>query len=397
MKRYCKTADIYDLNAATGAVLRCLAKASTRKRRDTVRLFARVGNIPEEEAALLLRWRGREYERLARLVAEELLTAYRAGRLRLRTVRLKYMPDGSSGKIRAVAMVPVWQLMLDHTACAQLADILRRVGFYQFSGLPGRGTVRGMQKLSKWLQNPAMKYIAQLDITKCYQSIDRGRLMAWLASKVRNVTLLRFVGDLINTSPTPGLCLGSYLSQNLAALYLSELYHEITERMAKMRRSKRRGGAVRVNLVKHCIFYMDDIYLVGTSKKDLHAAVKLTRQKAAAMGLLIKSTWRVLRVRESSGRGVVLDAMGFKISRDSVTVRRRVFRRARRTVLRITRRAAQGRLPALTQARNLISYAGFFKHSNSGYFSRKYNLPAAVAAAKQTISNHDKKHASALQ
>lgn len=339
---------------------------------------------------MLLQYRGAEYQRVARMVAEYLLEAYRDGRIPFETVQMKTVADGSSGKLRQVAMIPVWQLMLDHIACAALSDIFRRIGHNQYSGMPGRGAVAATQKLAGWLRNPALKYVAQLDVRKCYQSIDRGRLMEWLRKRVKNDDLLALVKALINTSPTPGLGIGSFLSQSLATLYLSEIYHEIAERMVKVRRSRRRGE-VRVRLVQRCMFYMDDILLAGCNKKHMHCAVRMVIDKAAQMGLAIKASWRVINVRTQ-----LLDTMGFRIGRGCVTVRRRVFLRARRIVLRAQERIRDGRRVALTQARKLISYAGYFKYSNSGRFTRKYHLAAVLDAARFTISQHDKYYASTI-
>lgn len=395
MKKYCKNVDIYDLDHATAAVLRCLDKAHTRRRYDAVKMFAKAAGISHEEARALLRWRGAEYERVARVVTKKLLDAYRSGKLQLRTAALKYVSDGSSGKQRAVAMIPVWQLMLDHIACAGLADLFRRIGYHQYSGLPGRGAVAAVQRIRRWLHRPDTKYAAHLDVAKCYQTIDRGRLMVWLRERVKNDVLLALVEALINTSPTAGLGIGSFLSQNLATVYLAEIYHEAAERAAKIRRC-RNGENKRVRLMRHVLFYMDDIFLFGSSSKDLHKACKLVAGKAAALGLKIKPDWRVLRVKGKNEEGQVLDAMGFKITRDYLTVRRRVFLRARRVVLRAHKRMRVRERLALTQARQIISYAGYFAHSDSGHFSKKYDFPAVIQAAKRVISKHDKQHANKI-
>ena len=84
-----------------------------------------------------------------------------------------------------------------------------------------------------------------------------------------------------------GLSIGSYLSQFLCNLYMSQLYHEISERMYHIRK-RRAGGAERVNLVKHVLFYMDDIYITGTNAKLLNMAAKRIVSYAAKMGMTIK-------------------------------------------------------------------------------------------------------------
>ena len=55
---------------------------------------------------------------------------------------------------------------------------------------------------------------------------------------------------------------------------MSQLYHEISENMYRIRKHKD-GTSERVNLVKHVIFYMDDILILGTNAKDIHKAMSL--------------------------------------------------------------------------------------------------------------------------
>ena len=94
-----------------------------------------------------------------------------------------------------------------------------------------------------------------------------------------------------------GLSIGSYLSQHLCNLYLSQLYHEISENMFRIRKHKH-GGHQRINLVKHVLFYMDDIIILGTNAKDIHKAMQLIIKYAKnKLGLMIKDDWFVFMTK----------------------------------------------------------------------------------------------------
>ena len=97
-----------------------------------------------------------------------------------------------------------------------------------------------------------------------------------------------------------GLSIGSYLSQYLCNLYMSILYHEIKENMCRTRKGKR--GNKRVNLVRHCLIYMDDILLIGPRKRDLEGwrsnlIIKSGRLMETALTCLdLKSTEHIQRL-----------------------------------------------------------------------------------------------------
>lgn len=157
-----------------------------------------------------------------------------------------------------------------------------------------------------------------------------------------------------------GLHVGSYLSQTLANLYLSGLYHEVGERM-RARNGKR--------LVSHVLFYMDDFLLVGTNKRHLQWAAERVVAYAAQLGLVIKPGWRVFRVarREELG-GQPVDMMGFRFYRNVVTIRRRIFLRARRMLLRVMACVRGCRQVPVSMARRCLTYKGYFDFSNCARF-----------------------------
>ena len=135
--------------------------------------------------------------------------------------------------------------------------------------------------------------------------------MEFLRKYIKNEPLLNLIALLIGTFET-GLSIGSYLSQYLCNVFLSQTYHEIAERMYRIRK-KRNGIMERIKLVLHQLFYMDDILILGTNAKDIHKAMKLITQKAEELGLKIKDNWIVFttqKVNENKRRVTLHQHMG---------------------------------------------------------------------------------------
>lgn len=72
------------------------------------------------------------------------------------------------------------------------------------------------------------------------------------------------IKELIKTFKN-GLSIGSYLSQYLCNLFMSQIYHYIGH-LHKIRKHKN-GKNELIKLVYHQLFYMDDIYICGMSAK----------------------------------------------------------------------------------------------------------------------------------
>ena len=362
MKRYCKGIDITDKDLIRTAVIDCLA--DKKNRRDVRALMQRYGTV-------------------------DAIVAMMQGEIRARSLQLKPMwysvkEDGSSGKIRRIGIQDIKQQLYDYVAVYALRPAFARIGEYQCAAIPGRGQIYGLKAIQRWLRNPGIKYACKLDIRHCYESIDRGLLMAFMRRHIKNDALLWLLQTLINTFDR-GLSIGSYLSQYLCNLYLSDLYHEIAESMYKLRGRKR--GGKRVNLARHVLFYMDDILLLGASAKDMHAAAKQVIAKAAAMGLKIKPDWRVFRIADAKGgRGGFIDMMGFRFYREYTTIRSRVFLRLRRAFLRAQRR----RTLSLRAAQRCIAYFGFVLHTSSFTIAHRYKVYKAIKKAKEVISRESK-------
>lgn len=284
--------------------------------------------------------------------------------------------DGSSGKIRRIGIQNIKQQLYDYIAVEGLKPVLKRIGEYQYASIEGRGTTKGKDVISRWIRNKNMRYFVKLDVKKCFESIDHDKIMEFLKKLVKNEPLLNLIELLIGNFER-GLSIGSYLSQYLCNLYMSILYHEIMENMYRIRRGKR--GEKRINLVRHCLIYMDDILMIGSRKRDLEKAVKQTIKKATEMGLEIKLNYQAKEID-----GNCIDMLGFKIYRTHTEIRGRTFLRVRRSFRRARKRLTEG------VARKCLSYYGYLKHTNSRRFQRKWKVRRTIKKCKGVIRNESK-------
>lgn len=281
--------------------------------------------------------------------------------------------DGSSGKVRRIGIQNIKQQLYDYIAVEGMRPLLKRIGEYQYASIPGRGTTKGKQVISRWLKDRNMRYFVKLDVKKCFESIDHDLLMAFLEKHIKNEKLIWLIRTLID-SFEKGLSIGSYLSQYLCNLYMSILYHYIMEDLYKARRGK------RTNLVHHCLIYMDDILLIGSRKRDLETAVKKVVQKADEMGLAIKDNWQIRSVDEAP-----IDMMGFKIYRTHTEIRGRIFLRVRRCFRRARKQIT------LRIAKKCISYYGYLKHTDSRKIQKKWKVNKIIKKCKGVIRRNESK------
>lgn len=368
MKRKCKGVDITDLDLIIEALYSCFKPIKKRLRFDTIEMFAEKLNVSKRKARVILKNRSEGYNEAICLIAEDLQRDLREHTLKLTPIRQCVRIEPSSRKERVISVLGIRQLMLDHIAVAGLSESAKRVGQYQVSSIKGKGASYGFQAIRRWLSKKSCKYAVKLDIKNFYGSVDKDVLMGWLSRRVKNKELLRLVDSLINTVQE-GIAIGSYLSQTLANVYLSDLYHLVTERC----RSKR-----GINQVKHALFYMDDMLLLGTNKRHLfRAANTLIRYAKNVLGLAVKPNWQVYRVTHEHP----VDMMGYRFSHNRITIRKRVFKTLRRTLIRIKYRSNL----TLHAARRMASYYGYLVNTDSKGFLKHQKACQILDKAFQYI------------
>ena len=366
MKRYCKKVDITNENF----IRQCAQKAlkGKWKRNDVLRYCGQLLQCSAREEVETPIGRSVLLDKITEQIRHELLNH----KLHVPKIFYRQRVDASSFKVRNIGIENIKQQIYDYIAVEAIQDLLKRVGEFQCASIKKRGIRYGVQYVQRWVRQPSARYFVQLDIKQCFPSIPHDKILAFLHKYIANDEVYWLIETLI-TSFDSGLVIGSYLSQHLCNLYLSQLYHEIKENMFYTKRN------AKMPQVQHVLFYMDDILLIGSNKTQLRHAVKHIIDFAASkLGLTIKPTWQIHPLDGTH----FIDMMGYRIYPTHTTLRRRVFLRARRAFKGKYRKKL-----TYEQAQKCVSYYGYFVHTDLYHFTHKYKIPSIIYKARRVISN----------
>lgn len=386
-KKYCKNIDITNRNLISNATYSCLA--DKYRRNDTLELLSDISGLKKCQ---IYNIHYRYGKKAIKPFVEILITVIRS---ELISKSISFPPiwyrekiDPSSHKIRNIGIQHVKQQIYDYIVIECLKPLFCRIGIHQYASIKDRGCLKGSRMIQRWMRNKSLKYFAKLDIKKCYPSIPQNQLIQFLERHIKNNMLMWLIKELIGTFET-GLSIGSFLSQYLCNLYLSQIYHFIGH-LHKVRKHKD-GSKSSIRLVYHRLFYMDDILMIGVSAKDAHKAVKETIKYCKTLGLKIKESWFVKQMPFAKKcDGSFIDMMGFRIYRTHITIRRRVFKRIRRIAIRIWKRIKTHQKILESHARKMISYWGLLKNSNSVKVIQKYHVKDIMKISKKVVKEYDK-------
>lgn len=296
-----------------------------------------------------------------------------ANALALRFAPIATKPRREGGKVRDIGIEPVKQQVCGYVADAALSDLMEaKLGFWQVSR-PGMGQFKGGRAAQRWLRSCG--YHAHADHRKCYDSTSTGVVMRILRKLVRNEVVLHICEAIMASYPGGHLMIGSYFSMRMAHLVLSYGYHHV-EQLCKVRRGKRYA------LVKHQVWYADDLWLFGDDKRDLKRALReLDRYMRREFGLRLKP-WKACR----AGDDEPADVAGAVARPGRLTVRSCTFLNARRAVLRFRRKPW-----SIDLARRVVSYFGWLKNTDCFEFCVDNRVFRAVSKAKRLISINERK------
>lgn len=404
MKRSCKEIDITDPQTIEPWVYGCLE--GHKDRHDFRRLFCGIGGMSRPEYEQTINSTAKEpLAHASVLIAKEAARRIRERNLSLPPVCMREKIDQSSGKIRLIGKESAMQQILDHVAVKAAEEIFRRrIVKQQASSITGRGQVYGTKMIQRWVRkdnraahwakvhgkkySKKCKYFVKMDMKKCYQSMRLETFMEKFRRDCGNEELLWLWETLLKTHRVDGyegFMIGALPSQ-WGCQYIMSFIYRFAMDLCKERRGKTR------KLITHGLIYMDDMLFTAASRRDLKMAVNRIIQYAREeFGLTIKPDWQIQELKNTP-----IDMMGFVIHADgNITIRPRIFLRARRMALRSNRRKGKQNIK---QAKRICSYKGYFKHSNSRKIGKKLNLDRVFKEAAKTISRKERrKHEKLLQ
>ena len=132
----------------------------------------------------------------------------------------------------------------------------------------------------------------------------------------------------------------------------------------------------------------------------MKAMKKATRWVKSTLGLELKQAWqqvrfasfeeekraKAARAQGSKHRTPALDMMGFAVRRTYTIVRKGVFRRIRRQLIRAGRDLAMLGYVPHWRASKLTAYNGWFTNSDSANLEEKYRVETIMKAARWSVA-----------
>lgn len=311
--------------------------------------------------------------------------------------------DGLSGKTREIATLDIWHQLLGHVVKTSLDPLFSaRLLPTQHASIPGKGQTGLKKQANRYLRRQlGIKCLCKTDVRSAYKTLMYDRVIELIEQEIprakKTLKLLRYLATL---APGGHLIIGGYLDAwlfNFAMSYAIRYAYTLGQE----RRGKFMPFVVRIEA------YMDDFGILGRTVSGLQKArKKLEKWFADNLGLQIKYSTDIIKLDEmeaekDKGRREkgseracpCLDMGGYLIHRSYITMRSRVFLRARRQWLRAWKELkATGTLP-LFRAYKIVAYNGHIKQSDSYRVRRTYHTRDLLRAAKHVISYHARQDA----
>lgn len=308
----------------------------------------------------------------------------------------KHIVDGSNGKIREIirpsfCVEQVWH----HALMAPFKPIVLH-GMYEqvYGSLPSRaitdangkrrvkkyGPQAAAEQLAKWAQCGEKMFVAELDIMGAYAHVVKRILKRDLAEAIRDPPYLIQMYKCVDHMPN-GLVLGFYPSPWLFNFYFDRFDHWAAEFDVKYLR------------------YADNLYFLCPNKRRLHRIVaEVQKYLGKNMGMQLKYTRQVYRFEYIAGhgadgkpiyRGRAINALGYVIHCDRVTVRKSILHNTERKALNIAKK------PKATwyDAHCMLARMGWLKHANCRKWVQRRIL---TKVSLRTLKRMDSRHARAV-
>jgi hypothetical protein len=390
LKKRCKHIDITDPKTVRDWVADCITRHKARY--DFRDMLLENGLSKDDYDRVIDEHANYLMESAIEKITAETCRRIKERDLALPPVRIREQKDHTTGKVRMIGCESPMQQIMDYIAvysCQEIFDA--RIVPQQCSSVPGRGQVYGMKLIRKYVNTDnrsiryckkhgykyfsKCKYVVKLDIEKCFPSAKMEIFIDLFKHDCGNQTIVWLWTTLFLThryAGYEGFMIGSLISQWACQYMLSFVYREAMN-IGYVKRN------VKHSSVSHMIMFMDDMALFGSNREQLHKAVlHLITYTYDKLGFKIKLNYAIHPFSQ-------VDMMGYVIyGNGTVSIRSRNYIKARRLKIRCI---TQGSL-SLRQSKRMVSYKGFFKHSD-------FNKPGMFeifCIAQNVISAKEKHH-----
>lgn len=229
----------------------------------------------------------------------------------------------------------------------------RKFAHHSFACRKGKGNIPAALHFRSMLRRAQGKwgkvFAIKADISKYFPSIHHDTLLAMLPRTIRDTDALWMCEAIVRGSgyESRGIPIGALTSQLFAGIYPSRFDHFLKDDMG----------------VEFCIRYMDDLIVLGRTRRDMEDLLSvITEYLGDTLLLTLNPKTRIL----DCGQGV--DFCGYRHFYTHMLPRKKNVQRARKRFARLSRLYAMG-LATLERVRAVVmSFLGYMKHCN-GYRS----------------------------
>ncbi len=390
MKRKCKNIDITDPNVIRPWVVDCIKRH--KKRYDFRDMLLAHGVTKEIYDEVLVTYNMALFDNAIDLITQKICEIIKSRTLSLPAVHIREQQDKTTGKIRLIGCESPMQQILDYVAVYSSMDVFKkRMVIQQCSSVPGRGQVYGMNMIKNYVRrdNRALRYVkkhpqrhytskcsyvVKLDVKKCFPSANFDVFINLFKRDCANQDIIWLWSELLkshNINGYQGFMIGALISQWACQYMLSFLYH-------KAMSIKYKSHSKQYKSVTHMVMFMDDMVLFGTNRLALLKAIRvLIKYAVSFLKFKLKENFAICKFNQ-------VDMMGYVIYRKgTVAMRGRNYIKSRRLKFKYDRTGSL----SLRQCRRIVSYKGFYVHSDW----KKYKLRYLFLYAQNVINKEEQK------